>query len=102
VKRGSALDAPNSAVRLPQHPDQHRPKDPVLLAVDQQLGEGACLGVSPELSDPVGSLEVREHEDALRERRVTAVGDSSPERCAAIPTRQAHTGTGKDGEHRTK
>jgi hypothetical protein len=26
---------------LPQHPDQHRPKGPVLLAVDQQLGKGA-------------------------------------------------------------
>jgi hypothetical protein len=41
VKRGSALDAPNSAVRLPQHPNQHRPKDPIFLAVDQELGEGA-------------------------------------------------------------
>ena len=26
-------------VGLPQHPDEHRPKDPVLLAVDQELGE---------------------------------------------------------------
>ena len=34
-----------------------------LLAVDQQLGEGATLRVAPELSDPVGSLEVGEHED---------------------------------------
>jgi len=25
------------ALRLPQHPDEHRPKRPVLLAVDQQL-----------------------------------------------------------------
>ena len=24
---------------LPKHPDEHRPKDAVLLAVDQQLGE---------------------------------------------------------------
>jgi hypothetical protein len=46
-----------------QHPDQHRPERPVLLAVDQQLGEGAALRVAPELADPVGSLEVREHED---------------------------------------
>ena len=36
---------------------------PVLLAVDQQLGEGAALRVAPELSDPVGPLEVGEHED---------------------------------------
>jgi hypothetical protein len=37
-------------VGLPQHPDQHRPQGPVLLAVDQQLGAGlgaslASLGV---------------------------------------------------------
>jgi len=32
---------PNSvpATGLTQHPDEHRPKGPVLLAVDQQLGE---------------------------------------------------------------
>jgi hypothetical protein len=29
---------------LPQHADKHRPKGPVLLAVDQKLGEGAGLG----------------------------------------------------------
>ena len=28
------------AVRLAEHPDEHRPERPVLLAVDQQLGEG--------------------------------------------------------------
>jgi hypothetical protein len=50
-------------IAFPQHPDQHRPKRPILLAVDQQLGEGAALWVAPELSDPVGSIEVREHED---------------------------------------
>jgi hypothetical protein len=42
---------------------QHRAKRLVLLAVDQELGERAALGVAPELSDPVGSLEVRQHED---------------------------------------
>ena len=51
------------AVTLPQHPGEHRPKRPVILAVDQQLGEGAALWVAPELSDPVGSLEIGEHED---------------------------------------
>ena len=35
----------------------------ILLAVDQQLGEGAALRVAPELADRVGSLEVGEHED---------------------------------------
>jgi len=32
----------------------------VLLAVDQELSEGPALWVAPELSDPVGSLEVGE------------------------------------------
>ena len=48
---------------LPQHPNQHRPQRPILLAVDQELGEGAALRVAPELSDPVCPLEVGEHED---------------------------------------
>jgi hypothetical protein len=46
-----------------QHADEHRPERPILLAVDQQLGEGAALWVTPELSDPVGSLEVGERQD---------------------------------------
>jgi hypothetical protein len=50
-------------VRLPQHADQLRPERPVLLAVDEELGEGAALPVAPELSDPVGPVEVGEHED---------------------------------------
>jgi hypothetical protein len=48
---------------LPQHADEHSAERRVLLAVDQQLGEGATLRVAPEFSDPVGSIEVREHED---------------------------------------
>ena len=47
----------------PQHPDQHRSERPILLAVDQQLGEVATHWVAPELSDPVGWLEVGEHQD---------------------------------------
>jgi hypothetical protein len=31
------------SVSLPQHPDQHRPKGLVLLAVDQELGERARI-----------------------------------------------------------
>jgi hypothetical protein len=54
------------AVRLPQHPDHHRPDRSVLLAVDQQLGEGTALRVAPELADPIGSLEVGEHEDVKK------------------------------------
>ena len=44
--------------RFSQYADEHSPERPVLLAVDQQLGEGAALRVGPELADPVGSLEV--------------------------------------------
>jgi hypothetical protein len=46
------------SVNLPQHSDQHRSEHPVLLAVDQKLGEGATLRVTPELSDPVSPIEV--------------------------------------------
>jgi hypothetical protein len=45
------------------HPDEHRPECPVFFAVDQELGEGATLRVAPELANPVGPLEVGEHED---------------------------------------
>jgi hypothetical protein len=51
------------ALSLPQHPDEHRPERPILLAVDQEFGEGPRLRVPPELSDPVGAVEVGEHED---------------------------------------
>jgi hypothetical protein len=40
-----------------------RPQGPVLLAVDQALGEGAALRIAPELADPVGPLEIGQHED---------------------------------------
>ena len=46
-----------------QHPDQYRPERPIYLAVDQQFGEGAALGVAPELADPLGSLEIGKHQD---------------------------------------
>jgi hypothetical protein len=38
-------------------------KRPILLAIDQELGESATLRVAPELSGPIGSLEVGGHED---------------------------------------
>jgi hypothetical protein len=45
-----ALGAPSGpvtalAVGLPQHPDEHGPKGPVLLAVDQEFG--AFVGLVP-------------------------------------------------------
>ena len=43
--------------------DHPRPERPILLAVDQELGEGAGFRVTPKLADPVGSLEDGEHED---------------------------------------
>jgi len=51
------------SVKLSQHADEYRPQRPILLAVDQQFGEGTALGVAPELTDPVGSLKVGEHQD---------------------------------------
>ena len=51
------------SLAFPQHPDEHCPQGPVLLAIDQELGEGAALRVAPELTDPVGAVEVGEQED---------------------------------------
>ena len=58
-----AMPSPLSPLVLSQHPDEHSPPRPILLAVDQQLGEGAGLRIAPELADPVGSLEVRQHQN---------------------------------------
>ena len=41
------------SLSLSEHANEYRPEGPVLLAVDQQLDEGAALRVAPELSDPV-------------------------------------------------
>ena len=43
---GCALATP---VDLPQHPDEHRSKRPILLAVDQKSGEGALGQCSLDL-----------------------------------------------------
>jgi hypothetical protein len=61
VRRGSAI-------RFLQHPNQHRSERLVLLAVDQELGEGPRLGVPVELTDLVGPLEVGEHQDVEKLR----------------------------------
>jgi hypothetical protein len=50
-------------VGLAQYPDQHGPKRPVLLAVDQQLRESAGSGVPLVAAEPLGAVEVGEHED---------------------------------------
>jgi hypothetical protein len=38
-KRPEFLGCVGLPLRLPEHPDEHRSQRPVLLAVDQQLGE---------------------------------------------------------------
>ena len=63
LRRSESVLGRIQALAFPQHPDEQRPEYPVLLAVDQLLGEGARLRVPPELSDPVGPLEVGEHQD---------------------------------------
>ena len=52
-----------SPARLLSASNQHRPKRPILLAVDQQLGERAALRVTPKLADPLGAVEVGQHQD---------------------------------------
>jgi hypothetical protein len=47
-----------------QHAYQHRPKGPALLAVDQELGEGAGGRVPPVRANPLGAVEGRVHQDA--------------------------------------
>jgi hypothetical protein len=59
----SARGFGRSLLVLTQHPDEHRSQFPVLLALDQEFREGAALRIAPELSDPVGPVEVGEHED---------------------------------------
>jgi hypothetical protein len=42
-----------SVFRLPQHSNEHGSERSILLAVDQQLREGAALRVGRELADPL-------------------------------------------------
>jgi hypothetical protein len=51
LRPSRSCDALGAPVALPQHPDEHRPKRPVVLAIDQEFGEGAALRVAPELTD---------------------------------------------------
>ena len=85
-------DALGVPVAVSQHPDEHRPQRPVLLAVDQELGEGAGLRIAPELSDPVGAVEVGEHQDVeqLGARSRTEGVEAFPE--SALELVGAHGG----------
>jgi hypothetical protein len=53
-----ATSAPSPAASY-----EHRPECSILLAVNQELGEGTTLRVTPKLADPLATLEVREHQD---------------------------------------
>src|SRR4029450_3381392 len=55
-------------------------------------------GRSGPVAAPLGGWLIGPQVLNLLRGRLSAVGISSPERCAAIPTRQAQTGTGEDGE----
>jgi hypothetical protein len=46
-------------IGISQHSDEHCPERPILLAVDQELGEGTALRVAPELADPLGARTSR-------------------------------------------
>jgi hypothetical protein len=59
------------AIALPQNADEHRSQHSILLAIDQEFGEGAALWVCPELADPLGSFEVGEYEDVEQLRTET-------------------------------
>jgi hypothetical protein len=54
---------------LSQHADEHRSKDPILLAVDQQLGEGTGLRlmgqILPEQADTQAVAKRRRGEDPV-------------------------------------
>jgi hypothetical protein len=61
--RSSDPEAPNLGGGRPLGASLRAPPEaPILLAVDQELGEGATLRVAPELADTVGPLEVGQHE----------------------------------------
>jgi methionine-R-sulfoxide reductase len=70
--RGHQVRAPRPQlqrflVALPQHPEANRPQGPVLLAVDQEFGEGRAQYDSgtdwPSFFEPIARGAVELHED---------------------------------------
>ena len=61
--RGREFDLRTRSLGPTQHPDQHCPQRPILLAVDQEFGEGPGLGVLPVGADRIGPVQVRQHEN---------------------------------------
>ena len=68
-RNGDIAGAQRLTVGLPQHPDEHRPKDTILLAVDQKLGEGAGLRlmghILPQQADTQTVATKRQGEDPV-------------------------------------
>jgi hypothetical protein len=58
VLRRTGIASISMTVGLSQHPDEHCSKCSVLLAVDQELGEGVALSGSPQNS-PIRSARSR-------------------------------------------
>jgi hypothetical protein len=69
------------AVDLPQHPDEHRPEVSILLAVDQELGEGSRRRVPQYL--PIRST--RSKSGSIRTRSSSAGGWTEGVEPLALP-----------------
>jgi len=54
---------------FPQHADQYRPKRPILLAVNQQLGEGTALRVRADVARHKSALATEPLPGRIHEQR---------------------------------
>jgi hypothetical protein len=61
------------ALGLSEHPDQHPPERPVLLAVDQELGEG-CTGPGVHQEEPIDRPTRRQDWTLSQKGQVLALG----------------------------
>jgi hypothetical protein len=95
MRRGLSVRPLAPPTGLSQHPDEHSPQRPVLLAVDQEFGKGAALWVAPELADPVGAIEVGQHED------VEKFGAASGARASRRARSRRSSSSGRIGEPET-
>ena len=81
------------SVDLPQHPYQHRPERPVLLAVDQQLGEGAVSGLRHScVLESARTTSASEVTECLSLRRSRLASRSTPS-FGAAPRGQSSGGS---------
>jgi hypothetical protein len=82
------------SVSLPQHPDEHRPERPVLLAVDQQLGEGATLRVAQ--NSPIRSARSKSGSIRTWSNSARGAGPRASRRC-----RSRHSSSGLTAQETT-